>query len=100
MKEQDKALMKQFINLRSGIVQLRCLYEMNSSNSDISQDGGSCFSLDELRSSSPFTLHNGYLVNPELEMTEFRERTTSLLAPRGRKPGPVTKIKWKSNEYI
>ena len=99
MKEQDKTLMKQFINLRSGIVQLRCLYEMNGSNSDVSQEG-SCFSLDELRTSSPHTLHNGYLANPELEMTEFRTRTTSLLSPRGRKWGPVTKIKWKSNEYI
>lgn len=99
MKEQDKVLIKQFINLRSRIVQLRCLYEMNSSNSDISQDGSS-FSLDELRSCSPYSLQNGYLGNPELEMTEFRARTTSLLSPRGRKWGPVTKIKWKSNEYI
>lgn len=99
MKEQDKALMKQFINLRSGIVQLRCLYEMTSSNSDISEDG-SCFSLDELRSAGPYAVQNGFLVNPDLEMTEFRARTTSLLSPRGRKWRPVTKIKWKSNEYI
>ena len=99
MKEHDKALMKQFINLRSGIVQLRCLYEMNGSNSDVSQEG-SCFSLDELRTSSPQTLQNGYLANPELEMTEFRARTTSLLFPRARKRGPVTKTKWKNNEYM
>ena len=99
MKEQDKALMKQFINLRSGIVQLRCLYEPNGSNSDVSQER-SCFSLDELRTSSPHTLYNGYLANPELEMTEFRARTTSLLSPREWTCGPVTKIKWKSNEYV
>ena len=99
MKEQDKALMKQFINLRSGIVQLQCLYKLNGIYSDVSQER-SCFSLDELGSSSPHTVHNGYLANLELEMTEFRARTTSLLSPRERKCGPVTKIKWKSNEYI
>ena len=98
MKEQDKALIKQFINLRSGIVQLRCLYELNGSSPDVSGEG-SCFSIDEI-TSSHHTLHNGYLADPELQMTEFRARTTSLLSPRGRKIGPVTKIKWKSNEYI
>ena len=76
MKEQDKALMKQLINLRSGIVQLRCLYELNGSNSDVSQEGSCCL-FNELRTFSSHTLHNGYLANPELEMTEFRARATS-----------------------
>ena len=99
MKEQDKALIKQFINLRSGIVQLRCFYEVNGSSTDVSEEGSS-LSMDELGTSSHHTLHGGNLTEPELQMTEFRARTTSLLSPRGRRGGPVTKIKWKSNEYI
>ncbi|KAK3090082.1 hypothetical protein FSP39_009003 [Pinctada imbricata] len=96
MKEQDKNLMKQFIDLRSTIKQLRCILEMQSSNSDISSMGGSNMSLDDVLASGSPVIKNSYLA-PEYEMTEFRSRTSSLLTP---KKTPVTRIKWKSNEFI
>jgi len=99
MKEQDKSLMKQFIELRSTIVQLRCMYEFNSSCSDISSMSGSNMSLDDsLRTASPYG-SPGLLspIHADLECLEFRSRTSSLLTP---KRSPVTRIKWKSNEYI
>lgn len=96
MKEQDKYLMKQFIDLRSTIKQLRCILEMQSSNSDISSMGGSNMSLDDVIVSGSPVIRNSYLT-PEYEMTEFRSRTSSLLTP---KKTPVTRIKWKSNEFI
>ncbi|XP_076088808.1 uncharacterized protein LOC143059206 [Mytilus galloprovincialis] len=96
MKEQDRSLMKQFIDLRSTIVQLRCMYEFQSSNSDISSLSGSNYSLDESYRHSPPLRHglNGHL---EVEGTEFRARTSSLLTPRR---SNITHIKWRSNEYI
>lgn len=50
MKEQDKSLLKQFIELRASILQLRCLYDLDlhGSCSDISSVGsGSTYSLNE-----------------------------------------------------
>ncbi|GFO10844.1 hypothetical protein PoB_003734900 [Plakobranchus ocellatus] len=50
MKEQDKSLLKQFIELRASILQLRCLYDpdLQGSCSDISSVGsGSTYSLNE-----------------------------------------------------
>ncbi|KAI8786991.1 CAunnamed protein product [Biomphalaria glabrata] len=47
MKEQDKSLQKQFIELRTSILQLRCLYEMQGSYSDVSSLEGSTYSLNE-----------------------------------------------------
>ncbi|KAK3599810.1 hypothetical protein CHS0354_022375 [Potamilus streckersoni] len=94
MKLQDRALMKQFIHLRSGIIQLRCLYELNSSNSDNSFDGSN-LSLD---GSITSISQNGYLSSSELEPIEFRGRTSSLLTPK--RTHSVTRIKWASNEYI
>lgn len=93
MKEQDRSLMKQFIDLRSTIVQLRCMYEFQSSNSDISSLSGSNYSLDESFRNSP-TPRNSYL---EVDGTEFRARTSSLLTPR---KTHITHLKWRSNEYI
>ncbi|KAL3868786.1 hypothetical protein ACJMK2_041547 [Sinanodonta woodiana] len=94
MKLQDRALMRQFIHLRSGIIQLRCLYELNSSNSDLSYDGSN-LSLD---GSVTSISQNGYLSSSELEPVEFRGRTSSLLAPK--RTHSITRIKWASNEYI
>lgn len=97
MKEQDRSLMKQFIDLRSTIVQLRCMYEFQSSNSDISSLSGSNYSLDESYRISPPPKHqlHGYL---DVDGgTEFRTRTNSLLTPRRTQ---ITHLKWKSNEYI
>ena len=96
MKEQDRSLMKQFIDLRSTIVQLRCLYEFQSSNSDISSMSGSNYSLDESFRNSP-PLRNGFHGYLEVDGTEFRARTSSLLTPRR---SQITHIKWRSNEYI
>ncbi|KAL5022255.1 hypothetical protein ScPMuIL_001410 [Solemya velum] len=96
MKEQDKSLMKQFIDIRSSILELRCFIEMYSSNSDISSFGGSTFSLDDLGSPSPVN-SPGVLSSPDVDVTEFRSRSASLLSP---KHSPITRIKWKSNEYI
>ena len=93
MKEQDRSLMKQFIDLRSTIVQLRCMYEFQRSNSDISSLSGSNYSLDESFRNSP-TPRNSYL---EVDGTEFRARTSSLLTPR---KTHITHLKWRSNEYI
>ena len=95
--------MKQFVSLRSQIVQLRSLYvDFTSSNSDVSLDG-SCASLDDFVSPffSPQPLCNGSSLSPDLDLnnSEFRDRTTSLLSP-SRKNGAVTRIKWKSDEYI
>ncbi|KAK3790258.1 hypothetical protein RRG08_034821 [Elysia crispata] len=50
MKEQDKSLLKQFIELRASILQLRCLYDpdLQGSCSDVSSVGsGSTYSLNE-----------------------------------------------------
>ncbi|GFS20382.1 hypothetical protein ElyMa_001569300 [Elysia marginata] len=50
MKEQDKSLLKQFIELRASILQLRCLYDpdLHGSCSDVSSVGsGSTYSLNE-----------------------------------------------------
>ena len=100
MKEQDKVLMKQFVNLRSQIVQLRSIYDVTSSNSDISQDG-STISIDDVPSepNSPQPRCNESELGPDLDLTEFGGRTTSMLSP-SRRNGAVTRIKWKSNEYI
>ncbi|XP_069127646.1 uncharacterized protein [Argopecten irradians] len=101
MKEQDKSLMKQFIDLRSTIVQLRCLFEVHSSSSDISSMSGSNMSLDDvLRPGSPMSSSNHLAPIADIdETTEFRSRTSSLLTPPTKK-SPVTRIKWKSNEFI
>lgn len=100
MKEQDKALMKQFINLRSRILQLRGCLDFNASTSDLSFDGSS-MSLDEL-SGSPIHFRNKHLLDPDTDTPEFRARTSSLLSPRSKQDGPipVTRLKWKSNEYL
>ena len=96
MKEQDRSLMKQFIDLRSTILQLRCVLEMHSSNSDVSSYGGSNISLDDTLNAGSPILNRKYL-SVDMEATEFRSRTCSLLTPR---KAPITRIKWKSNEYI
>ncbi|XP_053395079.1 uncharacterized protein LOC123524204 [Mercenaria mercenaria] len=98
MKQQDKSLMKQFVTLRSKILQLRCIYDLSDSYSDLSLDA-STHSLDD-RPESPYLSPNGNLGNPDIEMTEFRSRTSSLLIPRSQKAGPITRIKWKSHEYL
>ncbi|XP_060076663.1 uncharacterized protein LOC132556294 [Ylistrum balloti] len=100
MKEQDKSLMKQFIDLRSTIVQLRCMFEVHSSSSDISSMSGSNMSLDDLlRPGSPMGSPNHLSPIADIdESTEFRSRTSSLLTPS--RKSPITRIKWKSNEFI
>lgn len=99
MKEQDKSLMRQFINLRSTIVQLRYMFEFHSSNSDVSSIGGSNISLDEIhKSTSPPRSHHFLSPSDFFDNSvEFRARTSSLLTP---KRTPVTRIKWKSNEFL
>lgn len=93
MKEQDKELMKQFVTLRSRIFQLRCMYEVHSSNSDLSLDD-SMLSLDEM------TENCDYLDTCELE-SDFRTKTSPLFIRRcPYSGGPVTRIRWKSNEYL
>lgn len=96
MKEQDKSLMKQFVTLRSKILQLRCIYDLEGSYSDLSLDENS---LDD-RSDSPYLSPNDALGGSDVEMTGFRSRTSSLLIPEREKTGPITRIKWKSHEYL
>lgn len=93
MKEQDKELMKQFVTLRSKLLQLRCLYEVHSSNSDLSLDG-SVLSLDESADSADYLDTSGIEV-------DYRSRSSSLLMTECPiSNGPVTRIRWKSNEYL
>ncbi|KAL4235973.1 hypothetical protein ACF0H5_004361 [Mactra antiquata] len=96
MKEQDKALVRQFVTLRSKIMQLRCMFDLNDSYSDLSLED-STYSVDDFTDG---TQANDYLSNPDMDSTDFRERTASLLIPRNEKLGPITRIKWKSHEYL
>lgn len=94
MKEQDMDLMKQFVILRSRILQLRCLCEVHSSNSDLSLDD-SVISLDDAIDSPD------YIDSSSETDTDFQLRTSSLVVPKcPYNNGPVTRIRWKSNEYV
>ncbi|KAK6188194.1 hypothetical protein SNE40_004426 [Patella caerulea] len=95
MKEQDKSLLKQFISLRTTILQLRCLHEIYSSQSDISSIDGSTCSLN-----SPRVRHR-YHRTPDRNHIHFMElslKTKSLLfLPE---PNTVKTLKWKSDEIL
>ncbi|XP_046584658.1 uncharacterized protein LOC124291652 [Haliotis rubra] len=89
MKEQDKSLLKQFIELRANILQLRCMYEYHSSNSDVSSLEGSTASLNDA--------HKRRHKLPRSD-SDFTSRTKSLLSLQG--SPRCTRIKWRSDEYI
>lgn len=89
MKEQDKSLLKQFIELRANILQLRCMYEYHSSNSDVSSLEGSTASLNDA--------HKRRHKLPRCD-SDFTSRTKSLLSLQG--SPRCTRIKWRSDEYI
>ncbi|XP_012939953.1 uncharacterized protein LOC106012228 [Aplysia californica] len=88
MKEQDKSLLKQFIELRASILQLRCLYDMHGSCSDVSSLDGSTFSLNE-QAKSPrlrrIVLESDMFLKPSISLPN---------SPR------VARFKWKSDEFL
>ncbi|WAR23200.1 hypothetical protein MAR_036869 [Mya arenaria] len=99
MKKQDRAILRQFVALRTQIIQLQChCDDFLSSTSDLSL-AGSTFSLDD-GPDGPYGRNGNFRCSPDLELTEFRERTSSLLLPGARPARPVTRVKWKSNEYL
>lgn len=101
MKEQDRALCRRFVSLRSSILQLQCRCDLHSSTSDLSTDtlDNSSFSLDERRD-SPCSSPGGFMASPVLDLTEFRSRTSSLLLPQECRCAPILRIKWKSDDYL
>ncbi|XP_059178318.1 uncharacterized protein LOC131957588 [Physella acuta] len=87
MKEQDKSLLKQFKDLRASILQLRCIYTMHSSCSDVSSLEGSTYSLNEPAKS------------PRLRrlMQDTRSNKLSVSLPSS---PLVERFKWTTDHYI
>jgi hypothetical protein len=81
MKEQDRSLMKQFIDLRSTIVQLRCMYEFQRSNSDISSLSGSNYSLDTMTFRNNSFHFGGGLRQQQRHFTKLRGTHSLSLIP-------------------
>ncbi|ESO92344.1 hypothetical protein LOTGIDRAFT_233117 [Lottia gigantea] len=75
MKEQDKFLLKQFINLRTTILQLRCMYELHSSQSDVSSIDGSTCSLSKVR--SRYRRSDKHVVKPHVPSIKFGKSRSS-----------------------
>uniref|UniRef100_A0A0B7A353 Uncharacterized protein n=3 Tax=Arion vulgaris TaxID=1028688 RepID=A0A0B7A353_9EUPU len=87
MKKQDMSLLKQFIQLQDSIVQLRYIYDINGSCSDISSLDGSTYSLNEQIKSPKlprFLLNGNSCMNkPSISLPN---------SPR------TTRCKWRTNE--
>ncbi|CAL1529843.1 unnamed protein product [Lymnaea stagnalis] len=89
MKEQDKSLQRQFIELRTSILQLRCVYAIQGSYSDISSLEGSTYSLNE-PIKSPKMQH---LV---LEGDRFLNKLSISLPS-----SPIVeRFKWRNDDYM
>nr|KAG5700758.1 hypothetical protein BaRGS_034961 [Batillaria attramentaria] len=93
MKEQDKSLLKQFIDLRASILQLRCLYHYHGSTSDVNSLQGSTMSLNEARK-SPRLLH---IARADSDMAVA---TSSLKATSLPNSPQLFRFKWRSDELM
>ncbi|KAH9509731.1 hypothetical protein Btru_044367 [Bulinus truncatus] len=88
MKEQDKSLQKQFIELRTSILQLRCLYEMHSSYSDVSSLEGSTYSLNEP------------VKSPKIKHLMLGNDGVNKLSVSLPSSPMVERFKWRNDEYM
>lgn len=96
MKEQDKVLLKRFIELRASILQLRCMYDVLGSTSDLSSMDGSSVSLNEARKSPRMRS----FVRTETEAVlsgEMYRATSSLSLPCSPQ---LARLRWKSDNLI
>lgn len=96
MKEQDKVLLKRFIELRASILQLRCMYDVLGSTSDLSSMDGSSVSLNEARKSPRMRS----FVRTESEAVlsgEMYRATSSLSLPCSTQ---LARLRWKSDNLI
>lgn len=97
MKEQDKVLLKRFIELRATILQLRCMYDILGSASDLRMDG-SCVSLNEVRMTprmrSIVRTDSGDLVSGGKNLYKAASSLSLPCSPQ------LTRLRWQSDELM
>ncbi|XP_041356820.1 uncharacterized protein LOC121374014 [Gigantopelta aegis] len=96
MKEQDKCLLKQFVDLRASILQLRCMYQLQGSTPDVSSLEGSTTSLTDVAAKHR-KCHVG-IPRADSDFLDFSSRTKSLMSLQN--SPQFTRLKWKSDEFI
>lgn len=96
MKEQDKVLLKRFIELRASILQLRCMYDVMGSTSDLSSMDGSSLSLNEVRKTT--RMRNLVRTESDAMMSGgMFKATSSLSLPCSPQ---LSRLRWKSDDLI
>ncbi|XP_076440694.1 uncharacterized protein LOC143280074 [Babylonia areolata] len=93
MKEQDKVLLKRFIELRANILQLRCMY---GSASDICSMDGSSVSLNEMRKPTSTSMRSADS-DAMLSGGRMYAAPSSLSLPCSPQ---LSRLRWRSDELM